>query len=122
MKKSIFVFVFVSFVFCPASYGDEPPVEKTFILHFTTGEAWLPDTPFSEQLHSAGHGRNLRRLRDEGIILIGARYSDKGLLILRGTETDLRAEIDKDPMVQAGAFEYELFELALFYKGCVEGE
>ena len=120
MKKSILVLAVVSLMFCAASYGDEPPVEKTFILHFTTGEAWLPDKSFSEQPHAAEHGRNLRRLRDEGIILIGARYSDKGVLILRGNEADLRAEIEKDPMVQAGAFEYELFELALFFDGCVD--
>lgn len=91
-----------------------------FIVHFTTGPAWVEGKPFGEQLHARDHSANLQRLRGLGTILIGARYAETGMVILRSeSEESARAEIDQDPAVHAGIFKYTLAELRPFYNGCV---
>ena len=99
----------------------EPKAElPLFIIHFTTGPAWVEGKPFGEQLHARDHSANLQRLRGDKSILIGARYGDTGMVILRAeSEERARAEIDRDPAVQAGIFKYTLAELRPFYNGCV---
>ena len=96
------------------------PELPLFIVHFTTGPAWVEGKPFGEQLHARDHSANLQRLRGRGSILIGARYGDTGMLILRAeSEEQARAEIDQDPAVRSGIFKYTLSELRPFYNGCV---
>ena len=91
-----------------------------FIVHFTTGPAWVEGKPFGEQLHARDHSANLQRLRGRGSILIGARYGETGMVILRAeSEGQARAEIDQDPAVRSGIFKYTLSELRPFYNGCV---
>jgi hypothetical protein len=91
-----------------------------FIVHFTTGPAWVEGKPFGEQLHAREHSANLQRLRGRGSILIGARYGETGMVILRAESEDrARAEIDLDLAVRSGIFKYTLSELRPFYNGCV---
>ncbi|MDP9190175.1 MAG: hypothetical protein M3P06_00540 [Acidobacteriota bacterium] len=91
-----------------------------FIVHFTTGPAWVEGKPFPEQQHAREHSANLQRLRGRGSILIGARYGETGMVILRAeSEESARAEIDQDPAVKSGTFQYTLSELRPFYNGCV---
>ena len=101
---------------------DENPAseERLFLVEFTTGPGWLPDTPFREQPHAADHSANLRRLREDGRILLGGRHGLTGMIILRvGREAEARAEIERDPSIQAGVFVYEIAEFRPFYEGCV---
>ena len=91
-----------------------------FIVHFTTGPAWVEGKPFGEQLHAREHSANLQRLRGDQSILIGARYGETGMVILRAeSEERARAEIDQDPAVRSGIFKYTLSELRPFYNGCL---
>lgn len=91
-----------------------------FIVHFTTGPAWVEGKPFPEQQHAREHSANLQRLRGRGSILIGARYGETGMVILGAeSEESARAEIDQDPAVKSGTFQYTLSELRPFYNGCV---
>jgi hypothetical protein len=100
----------------PAAKAELP----LFIIHFTTGPAWVDGKPFGEQLHAREHSANLQRLRARGSILIGARYGEIGMVILRAESEDrARAEIDQDPAVRSGIFKYTLSELRPFYTGCV---
>jgi hypothetical protein len=90
------------------------------IVHFTTGPAWVEGKPFGAQLHARDHSANLQRLRGDQSILIGARYGETGMIILRAeSEEGARAEIDQDPAVSSGIFKYTLAELRPFYTGCV---
>lgn len=92
-----------------------------FIVHFETGANWEADKPFHEQAHASDHGANLKRLRDAGLILLGARYADKGMLVLRAeSEAAVRAEIDRDPMVTNDVFTYTIHAFHPFYEGCVK--
>ena len=102
----------------PASPAAAP--DKLFLVQFSLGPAWAAGKPPQEQPRFKEHGANLKRLRDDGKIVLGARYSDKGMVVLRfASEEQARAEIAADPGVQAGIFTFELFELRPFYDGCL---
>jgi len=107
-----------------AEVPDKAPQANTelplFIVHFTTGSAWVEGKPFPEQQHAREHSANLQRLRGRGSILIGARYGETGMVILRAeSEESARAEIDQDPAVKTGTFKYTLSALRPFYTGCL---
>lgn len=100
-----------------------PEGGQLFIVHFSTGPAWQQDLPFSQQEHAREHSSNLQRLRASGALLIGGRYSDKGFIVIRSaSEAAARNEIDQDPAVTSGVFDYELATLSPFYEGCITRE
>jgi uncharacterized protein YciI len=97
--------------------------EKLFLVQFSLGPAWTAGKPPQEQPKFEEHGANLKRLRDDGKIVLGARYSDKGMVVLRfASEAQARTEMAADPGVQAGTFTFEVFELRPFYDGCLARE
>ena len=93
-----------------------------FVVELRTGPKWDTSKKPGEQLHFRDHSANLKKLRDNGQLLVGARYSDKGWLVV-GAETAAaaRALIDADPSVQNGVFVYELHPVNVFYPGCIPG-
>ena len=103
-----------------AAAAATPTATRQYLVVFSLGPAWDKSRPPPEQPRFADHGRNLKRLRDAGAIVLGARYADKGMLVLRAeSEAAARAEIENDPGVQAGIFTFELNELRAFYPGFV---
>ena len=107
-------------VFAQAAPADTKP-SALFAVEFRIGRNWDKAKPAHEQEHFREHSTNLKRLRDGGRIVIGARYSDKGFLVLAAqSESDVRALIDADPAVQSNVFDYEVSAFAVFYGGCVE--
>ena len=95
-----------------------PDTRRQYLVVFSVGPAWDKSRPPPEQPRFAEHGRNLKRLRDAGDIVLGARYADKGMIVLRAaSEEAARAEIANDPGVLAGTFTFELSELRTFYPG-----
>ena len=104
----------------PAAAAAATTATRQYLVVFSLGPAWDKSRPPPEQPRFADHGRNLKRLRDAGAIVLGARYADKGMLVLRAeSEAAARAEIENDPGVQAGIFTFELNELRAFYPGFV---
>ena len=107
-----------------AAPADEQSVtqpDRLFLVEFTTGTAWVPDKPFGEQLHAAEHSANLRRLREAGILVLGARHGAKGMVVVRSSsESAARSEIERDLAVAAGVFAYTVEELRPFYDGCID--
>jgi uncharacterized protein YciI len=94
---------------------------KLFAIEFRTGPKWDATKQPHEQAHFREHSANLKRVRDAGSLLLGARYSDKGFLVVAAeTETAARALIEADPSVQNQVFAYELFPFQVFYSGCVQ--
>lgn len=106
----------------PAQEAEPPgPPKALFLVEYTTGPAWISDKPFPEQAHAADHSANLRRLRGEGTLVLGARHGDKGMVILRsGSEAAARAQVERDAAVASGVFVYTIEELRPFYGGCIE--
>jgi uncharacterized protein YciI len=92
----------------------------TFAVELRTGAKWDAAKPPQDQALFREHSAHLRRLREEGRLLIGARYGEKGLLIVRAEdEAAARQKIEQDPAIAAQVFAYELHPFAVFYSGCV---
>ncbi|MCI0707829.1 MAG: hypothetical protein L0Y80_10145 [Ignavibacteriae bacterium] len=95
--------------------------KQYMVVIFSTGPKWDHAKPFGEQQGASTHSKNLQRLRAEKLLTVGARYSDKGMVILEATtEADARAQFASDEMVRDSVFTMEVHKWSPFYKGCVE--
>ena len=94
---------------------------KYFIAIFSLGSAWQKDKAAHEQPYFKDHSANLRKWREEKKIVIGARYADKGMIILSARdEAEARAWLASDPMVVNKVFNLEIYPFNPFYTGCIE--
>jgi hypothetical protein len=104
----------------PAPPAATAPPAPLFAVLFRTGPKWDAAKPPNEQAFFKEHSENLRALRTEGRIAIGARYADVGLILLSAaTETEARALIERDASVKNGTFVFEVHEFRPFFSGCV---
>jgi uncharacterized protein YciI len=102
----------------PESATPVPP--RFFAVEFRTGPKWDATKPPNEQAHFQEHSKNLQTLRKSGRILVGGRYTDRGLLILSGaSEEEVRGLFASDPSVANGVFVFDVWEFRPFYSGCV---
>lgn len=94
---------------------------RLFAAEITVGPNWDGSKAPHEQAFFQEHSANLKHLRDEGHIVMGARYSDKGLIIFstRSIE-DVKVLMDQDPAMTAGTFVYEVHAFNVFYPGLLE--
>lgn len=103
----------------PATPSD--PAANLYAVEIRTGANWDAAKPAHEQAHFREHSANLKRLRDQGHLVLGARYSDKGLLVLRAaSDQDAHAMLADDPSIRAKVFGYELHPFNVFYGGSVQ--
>ena len=87
-----------------------------YVVHLETGEYWDPELAPAEQNGFAAHSTNIKRPRDEGVILFGARYSEFGMLIVEGrSKADPEAIFAADPGVAAGLFVFRIDPISIFY-------
>ena len=91
-----------------------------FAVEITVGPNWDSDKAPNEQAYFQEHSKNLRQLRDAGLIVLGARYSDVGLIIFSAKSADeVHGLMDRDPAMDAGTFQYEVHPFNAFYPGTV---
>lgn len=89
-----------------------------FAVEFRTGAHWNTSLPPGQQAFMREHSANLKKLRDDGRIRVGARYGEVGLMVLEAASIDeARAWIEADPAVKAGTFRFEIQPLAVIYGG-----
>lgn len=94
---------------------------RLFAVEVRIGPRWDAARAPHEQAGFREHGAHLRRLREAGHIVLGARYGDKGLLVFSArSAAEVRALMDPDPSLAAGTFIYELHEFNVFYAGAVQ--
>jgi uncharacterized protein YciI len=99
----------------------ETTTDSLFAIEITVGPGWDSSKPPNAQAFFAEHSANLRRLRESGQLILGARYSDKGLIVVRaGSPDEVHAMMAQDPSIEAGTFRYEVHPFAVFYPGSVE--
>ena len=92
-----------------------------FAIEITIGPNWIADKPPQDQQHFREHSANLQRLRESGALILGARYSDKGFVVLTAKdESHARAMMDEDPSMKAGVFQYRVYSFNVFYGGTVD--
>jgi uncharacterized protein YciI len=107
----------------PATAPPKAPVNDTFAATFRTGPAWDPAKPPQDQAAFAAHSQNLRALRNEGRLLLGGRYGELGLVVLRAANVEeARALVARDPSVKAGTFAVDVQPFYPFMPGCVGQE
>ncbi len=98
-----------------------PGTLPLFAVQIRTGDRWDTSKPPNEQLHFRDHSANLKRLRDAGHLILGARFSDVGLIIVAAeSEAQARAMMDEDPSFEAGIFRYEVHLFNVFYSGSLQ--
>jgi uncharacterized protein YciI len=99
----------------------QPPEPQLFAVEIKVGPKWDAGRPAYEQALFHEHSANLRRLREAGNLLLGARYSDKGLVVLSAPSlAEAKAMMDQDPSIAAGVFVYEVHPFNVFYAGTVQ--
>ena len=97
-----------------------PSPDPLFAVEIRTGPRWDHAKPAHEQAHFREHSANLKKLRDGGHLVLGARYSDKGFLVMTGASAAaVKEPLDADPSIQTQVFAYELHDFRVFYAGCV---
>jgi hypothetical protein len=104
-----------------ATASSRQSAPSLFAVEFRIGPKWDASKAPHEQAGFGEHSANLKRLRDSGALLLGARYADKGFIVLAaGSEAAARGEIEVDPSVRNQVFAYDIHEFRVFYPGCVE--
>jgi uncharacterized protein YciI len=99
----------------PASAVAEPPL---FAVQVRKGPAWDEAKPPQAQAQFREHSAHLKRLRDAGSLVMGARYADVGLLVVAAeNEAAARALMDGDPSIAAGTFSIDVHPFNVFYGG-----
>jgi uncharacterized protein YciI len=89
-----------------------------FAVTYTTGPKWDAAKPPQDQTFFKEHSAHLARLRTENVSVLGGRYGDKGLLLLRARDlAAARAAVDADPSVTAGTFTATVEEFRPFQHG-----
>lgn len=105
------------------SNGQSTPAstDSLYIVTYTTGAAWDQSKKPNEQPHFKEHGARLGQLRKDGVIKFGARYSDKGMIVIAAANyTAAQAIVQADVAVQNRLFNADVQRLNIFYDGCLE--
>jgi uncharacterized protein YciI len=101
-----------------------PPAEASpplFAVQVRTGARWDPAKPPAEQAFFREHSAHLKRLRDAGHIVVGARYADVGLLVVAAAdEAAVRTLMDEDPSMKAETFRFDVHPFNVFYGGTLQ--
>lgn len=93
---------------------------RLFAVEIRTGPQWHSALPPGEQPLMREHSANLRKLREEGRIRVGARYGEVGLIVLEAPTIDeARGWMDADPAMRAGVFRYEIHPLGVIFSGAL---
>jgi hypothetical protein len=97
------------------------PGDSLFIVTYTTGPAWDASKPPGEQPNFKEHSANLGAMRKEGLIKFGARYANKGMIVISAKSyAAVKERILGDPGVASGLFKAEINKFLPFYFGCIE--
>ncbi len=100
----------------PAQQPVAPP--NLFALRLTKGPAWDESKGPNEQAGMREHSANIGRMRREGALVLGARFGEVGLLVLRvPDEAAVQAQLAPDPAVAGGVFKMQVDVFAPFAHG-----
>jgi uncharacterized protein YciI len=108
-----------------SAWGQQTPVAPSalplFAIELTVGPKWDAAKPPQDQPFFREHSANLARLREAGSVVIGARYADKGLVVVAAPTIEAaQAMMDGDPSIAAGTFVFDVHPFNVFYGGTIE--
>jgi hypothetical protein len=100
----------------PPSAVAPPP--RLYAVRLSTGPAWVAAKSPNDQTGMREHSANIARLRREGTLVLGARFGELGLLVLRvPDEAAVRAQLAQDPAVASGVFKVQIDVFSPFAHG-----
>jgi len=95
--------------------------DSLFIVTYMVGSSWDTSKQPNEQMYFKEHSANLSKLRKEGVIKAGARFADKGMIVISVKSfTTAKEIILSDVAVVNKLFEADIQRLNVFYEGCLE--
>ena len=105
-------------VAAPLVHAQPLPAPKLFAVRLTTGPAWDAAKSPNEQAGMKEHGANIARMRRDGVLVLGARFGEMGLMVLRVLdEPAARAQFAADPTIASGVFQAQVDVYAPFAHG-----
>jgi hypothetical protein len=120
-KLVVVALIFLAGVVVGVQAGAQAP--KLFAVELTRGPAWDAAKPANEQPGFTEHSANIRRLTDTQALVIGARYGDKGLLVVTASdEAGARSHFSSDPMVAKNVFRADVHPFSTFKHGCTDAK
>jgi hypothetical protein len=116
------VLIFIAGV-AVGSHATSLQTARLFAVELTRGPAWDAAKPANEQAGFAEHSANIRRLTDSQALVIGARYGEKGLLVVTAADAAAaRAHFAPDPMVEKNVFRADVAAFSPFKHGCTDAK
>jgi hypothetical protein len=94
----------------PAVLFAQPvPPPRMFAVRLTKGAAWDEAKSPNDQAGMREHSANIARIRREGLLVLGARFGELGLLVLRvPDEAAVQAQFAPDPTIASGVFKMQV--------------
>jgi hypothetical protein len=94
------------------------PAPRLYAVRLSTGPAWDAAKSPNDQMGMKEHSANIARLRREGTLVLGARFGELGLLVLRvPDEAAARKQLEPDPTVASGVFKVQIDVFSPFAHG-----
>ena len=118
MKQIFKLLVIISY---SSAMAQDTPADSVFAVTYLTGKTWDIAKSPQDQSFFKEHSAHLGKLRKEGIIHVGMRFAEKGLIIIKASSLSGANElIRQDPAVIHQLFEVDVQRLNVFYEGCLE--
>jgi len=118
--KFILCVVLLGFTGAVNAQTSNPP-DSLFIVIYSVGSLWDTTRQPDEQMYFKEHSANLSKLRKEGVIKAGARFADKGMIVIAAKSMTTAKEIIlSDIAVIQKLFDADIQKLNVFYEGCLE--
>lgn len=113
--------IFVVFVLALPIVANAQAVDSVFIVTYTTGKAWNTALKVNEQPYFKEHSAHLANLRKTGVIQLGVRDREHGILfIYAGTLAQAKELIQSDAAIVNELFTVVIEKANVFFPGCVE--
>jgi len=104
----------------PGAPSDAQATDSLYALVFTRGPAWDDGKPAGQQSGMREHSANLNRLRAEERVVLGGRFGDYGLILVRVRDReDAVGLLAPDSATARGVFRAELSPWYTIYDGSV---
>lgn len=109
-------------LFCFASVcAHGQAIDSLYAVTYTVGSLWDTNKGPNEQQYFTEHSARLGQLRKDGIIKAGARFGEKGLIVITASSLKAAKEIVLgDVAVINKLFVAEVEKMNVFYEGCLE--
>ena len=103
------------------AFAQDALPDSVYAVTYLTGKAWDMAKAPQDQPYFKEHSAHLSKLRKEGIIQVGMRFAEKGLIIIKSSSLSKARElINQDLAVIHQLFQVDVQKLNVFYEGCLE--